>query len=81
MTLEKLVGLTADDWEKLSDAELEVLLSPYFNAARPDPSKLKQSHTNGRSKSEPLNQKLQRESAIQMLKQMGMDDVIKNLQK
>ena len=35
MTLEELLGKSADDWEKLSDKELTEILSPFFAVARP----------------------------------------------
>lgn len=38
MTLEKLLGYTAAEWESLSDAQLEAILSPYFKVTRPESS-------------------------------------------
>lgn len=35
MTIEKLLGLSAKEWEALSDAELEAMLKPYFDVTRP----------------------------------------------
>lgn len=36
MTLEQLCGCNATELEALSDAELNAILSPYFNITRPD---------------------------------------------
>ena len=41
MTLEKLLGLSADEWDKLSDAELTEWAKKYFTVTRPDPEKIK----------------------------------------
>lgn len=35
MTLEQLLGKSADEWEKLSDEELTATLAPYFHISRP----------------------------------------------
>ena len=35
MTLEKLLGITAAEWESISDEQLETILSPYFKVTRP----------------------------------------------
>lgn len=35
MTFEELLKLSADDWEKLPDEELEKILRPFFLVTRP----------------------------------------------
>lgn len=40
MTLDKLLTISADDWDKLSDAELTKILEPLFNVTRPDLQKV-----------------------------------------
>lgn len=35
MTLEQLLGLSADDWDKISDQDLMKMLSPYLVVTRP----------------------------------------------
>jgi hypothetical protein len=43
MTLKELLKHgDADDWERLSESELERLVAPYFNVTRPTPKKLKE---------------------------------------
>jgi len=36
MTLDKLLLISSQEWDKLTDAELTKILSPYFNVTRPD---------------------------------------------
>lgn len=38
MTIEDLLNLRADDILKMTDAQLETILSPFFKFARPDPN-------------------------------------------
>lgn len=42
MTNEEYVGYTYEQWEKLSDVELEKMLAPFFNVTRPIPGVAKQ---------------------------------------
>jgi len=37
MTLDKLLAISSADWDKLSDAELSKILSPYFAVTKPNP--------------------------------------------
>jgi hypothetical protein len=41
MTLEKLLGLSAEDWEQLSDVELSAWAKQFERVTRPDPAKVK----------------------------------------
>ena len=35
MTIEKLLGLSVDDWDKMTDEELKQHLEPYLKVTRP----------------------------------------------
>jgi hypothetical protein len=35
MTLEKLLGMTADELDQISEAQLEEICKPFFNVTRP----------------------------------------------
>ena len=72
MTIERLIGMTADELEKLSDEELTTLLSPYFKATRPDPTKvmmIKKKETL-KQKQESLNKEY--EKALDLAKRLGI---------
>jgi hypothetical protein len=36
MTIDQLLGLNADEWDKISDEQLEAIFRPMFNVTRPD---------------------------------------------
>jgi len=39
MTLEKLLGMSGNDWEKLTDTELEEWAQRFYHITRPSPEK------------------------------------------
>jgi len=55
MTLSKLLGYTAAEWESLDDTALEGILSPYFKVTRPELGKV------GKSAAKPVTGKSNRD--------------------
>lgn len=72
MILEDLLEADATTLEKLSDTELNALLSPYFNVTRPSVAvKLPKNVTVA-----SLEERTKSAKAREILKQMGIDDVL-----
>lgn len=74
MTPKQLLGLTADDFERLSDTELEAIFAPKFHVTRPE--SLRDLSTEGpikrpTSKKAAFNKKL--EHIKELAKQQGFD--------
>lgn len=72
MTIEQLVGMSADEWERLTDEELIKILTPFFHVTKPDPEKLKE-HTTTMTKAQEKKQ-IQKEydSALRLARQLGL---------
>jgi transposase-like protein len=41
MTLEYLLGISAEEWDKLTDSQLEQWAQQFYHVTRPDPNKQK----------------------------------------
>ena len=68
MTLEELCGFTADQWDKLTDKDLERLAEPFKNVTRPEYAP---KPTSVAKKFEPVDPRLRRNA--ELLAGLGVD--------
>lgn len=74
MTLEELIGCSADQLEALSDAQLEAILAPYFKVTRPEFAGKTQGTKQVKSvprKLEDANERAQKEAALNIARKFG----------
>lgn len=75
MTIEEILNCSADQLEKMTDAELLQHFAPYLNVTRPDlaakPERKSSAGNKDRSSAPSLDDKMAKAMAI--MKNMGMD--------
>lgn len=66
MTLEKLLGLSADEWDQLTEADLEKWSIQFHGVTRPDPKRVKETKeaTKRITKTNKTDQTLQKVQAL-----------------
>lgn len=77
MTLDKLLKISSQEWDTLSDDDLHKILAPYFAVTKPPPTDKAMKALNGKGSSKGSGKTRVSSSASQQLldlaKQLGMN--------
>ena len=73
MTIDNITGMSAEQWQEMTDEQLMIFCKPYLHVTRPDFSKLKEQKEESKQRPSVGDKRAEKRRVVEdLMKQMGM---------